>query len=179
LTSRNLAKKIAGFAFSKKASDVQLLDLRKVSDVADFFVLCSADSDVQVKAIADAVLDGLAETDIHPWHREGVSQKQWILLDFIDVVVHVFHKDARKFYGLEKLWGDAKIEVVADEEAPPRKKAAAAVKPAAGRSDAATKAQAATKSSAGAKAPAATKVPTARKSPSAGRPPAARKTPKK
>ena len=126
MTSRNLAKKIAGFAFSKKAFDVQLIDLRKVSDVADFFVLCSADSDVQVKAIADAVIDGLAEADVHPWHREGVSQKQWILLDFIDVVVHVFHKDARKFYGLEKLWGDAKIETVEDEPAGPAKKARAA-----------------------------------------------------
>ncbi len=125
MTARILAKKIAGFALSKKASDVQLLDLRKVSDVADFFVLCSADSDVQVKAVADAVTDGLAESDVHPWHREGISQKQWILLDFIDVVVHVFHKDVRKFYALEKLWGDAKIEVMTDTPPPPRAKAAA------------------------------------------------------
>jgi ribosome-associated protein len=152
LTSRNLAKKIAGFAFSKKATDVQLLDLRKVSDVADFFVLCSADSDVQVKAIADAVLDGLAESDIHPWHREGVSQKQWILLDFIDVVVHVFHKDARKFYGLEKLWGDAKIEEVADAPPAPKKKAPAGETPTAG------------------------KPPAAGRTPAAGKPPAARKS---
>ena len=112
MTSRHLAKKIAEFAFSIKASDVQLLDLRKVSDVADFFVICSADSDTQVKAIADAVLDGLAESDVHPWHREGVTQKQWILLDFVDVVVHIFHKDVRRFYGLENLWGDAKIETL-------------------------------------------------------------------
>lgn len=140
MTSRNLAKKIAGFAFSKKASDVQLLDLRKVSDVADFFVLCSADSDVQVKAIADAVLDGLAESDIHPWHREGVSQKQWILLDFIDVVVHVFHKDARKFYGLEKLWGDAKTEVVVDEPVAPKAEKPRAAKPKAAKAKAAPKA---------------------------------------
>ena len=125
MTSRNLAKKIAGFAFSKKAFDVQLLDLRKVSDIADFFVICSADSDVQVKAIADAVVDGLAAADVHPWHREGVSQKQWILLDFIDVVVHVFQKDVRKFYGLEKLWGDARIETLTDKPPAPRAKAAA------------------------------------------------------
>jgi ribosome-associated protein len=131
VTPRNLAKKIAGFAFSKKGFDVQLLDLRKVSDVADFFVICSADSDTQVKAIADAVLDGLAAADIHPWHREGVSQKQWILLDFIDVVVHVFHKDVRKFYGLEKLWGDAAIEELADKPPEPGKKAAAPRKKAA------------------------------------------------
>lgn len=114
MTARNLAKKIAGFAFTKKAGDVKLLDLRRVTDVADYFVVCSADSDIQVKAVADAVLDGLAESDIHPWHREGVSQKQWILLDFVDVVVHIFHKDVRKFYALEKLWGDAKIEDLTD-----------------------------------------------------------------
>ncbi|HLF14122.1 MAG TPA: ribosome silencing factor [Bacteroidota bacterium] len=128
MTSRNLGKKIAGFAFSKKAFDVQLLDLRKVTDVADFFVICSADSDTQVKAIADAVVDGLAGADVHPWHREGVSQRQWILLDFIDVVVHVFHKDVRKFYGLEKLWGDAKIEILSDKPPAPRAKAATARK---------------------------------------------------
>ncbi|HLB00392.1 MAG TPA: ribosome silencing factor [Bacteroidota bacterium] len=120
MTSRNLAKKVAGFAFSKKAFDVRLLDLRKVTDIADFFVICSADSDIQVKAIADAVLDGLAGSDIYPWHREGISQKQWILLDFVDVVVHVFHKDVRIFYGLEKLWGDARIEELRDT--PPPKK---------------------------------------------------------
>ncbi len=139
MTARNLAKKIAAFALSKKASDVQLLDLRKISDVADFFVLCSADSDVQVKAVADAVTDGLAESDVHPWHREGISQKQWILLDFIDVVVHVFHKDVRKFYALEKLWGDANIEEVNDAPVAPRAKAAAPRKktsPASGAKDA-------------------------------------------
>ncbi len=122
MTSRNLAKKIAGFAFTRKASDVTLLDLRKVSDVADFFVVCSAESDVQVKAVADAVLDGLADVEIYAWHREGISQKQWILLDFVDVVVHVFHKDVRVFYALEKLWGDAKIETLKDAPPKPRKK---------------------------------------------------------
>jgi ribosome-associated protein len=125
LTSRNLAKKIAVLAFSKKAADVQLLDLRKVSDVADFFLLCSADSDVQVKAVADAIIDGMAAADVYPWHREGVSQKQWILLDFIDVVVHIFHRDVRKFYGLEKLWGDAKIETLSDAPPAVRRKTAA------------------------------------------------------
>lgn len=126
MTARNLAKKIAQLAFTKKAYDVRMLDLRKVTDVADFFVVCSADSDIQVKAIADAVLDGLAESGIHPWHREGISQKQWILLDFVDVVVHVFHKEVRNFYALEKLWGDAKIEDLTDAPKKPRARTAAA-----------------------------------------------------
>lgn len=120
MTPRTLAKKIAEHAFSRKAQDMVLIDLRKVTDVADFFVVCSADSDIQVKAIADAVLDGMARSDIHPWHREGVSQKQWILLDFVDVVVHIFHRDVRKFYALEKLWGDAKISELTDLPKTPR-----------------------------------------------------------
>ena len=91
------------------------MDLRKITDFTDFFVVCSADSDVQVKAIADAVTDGTGSLGLSPWHREGLSQRQWILLDYVDVVVHVFHKEMRKYYGLEKLWGDAKVEEVEDK----------------------------------------------------------------
>lgn len=93
------------------------MDLRKVTDMADFFVVCSAESDVQVKAIADAVTDGTETLGISAWHREGLSLRQWVLLDYVDVVVHVFHREARKYYALEKLWGDAKIEVVEDKPA--------------------------------------------------------------
>ena len=114
MTARNLAKKIAQFALGKKAHAVTIMDLRKVTDMADFFVVCSADSDVQVKAVADAVAIGTDELGISPWHREGLSQRQWVLLDYVDVVVHIFHKETRKFYGIEKLWGDAKVELVED-----------------------------------------------------------------
>lgn len=114
LTAKTLAKKIAQFALTKKAQAVTIMDLRKVTDMADFFVVCSADSDVQVKAVADAVADGTDELGLSPWHREGLSQRQWILLDYVDVVVHIFHKETRKYYGIEKLWGDAKIELVQD-----------------------------------------------------------------
>lgn len=122
MTSKTLAKKIAQFALTKKAHAVTVMDLRKVTDMADFFVVCSADSDVQVKAVADAVSDGTDSIGVSPWHREGLSQRQWILLDYVDVVVHIFHKEMRKFYAIEKLWGDAKIEVV--EDAPAAKKPA-------------------------------------------------------
>lgn len=117
MTSKTLAKKIAQFTLTKKAHAVTILDLRKLTDMADFFIVCSADSDVQVKAIADAVVDETEKLGIFAWHREGLSQRQWVLLDYVDVVVHIFHKEARKYYGLEKLWGDAKIEVVTDEPA--------------------------------------------------------------
>ena len=114
MTAKTLAKKIAQFALIKKAHAVTIMDLRKITDMADFFVVCSADSDVQVKAVADAVADGTDDLGLSPWHREGLSQRQWILLDYVDVVVHIFHKETRKYYGIEKLWGDAKIEVVQD-----------------------------------------------------------------
>ncbi len=122
MTPKTLAKKIAHLALSKKAHAVTVLDLRKLTDMADFFVVCSADSDVQVKAVADAITEGTEQLGIDAWHREGLTQRQWVLLDYVDVVAHVFHKEARKFYALEKLWGDAKIEVVEDE--PPVKKPA-------------------------------------------------------
>jgi len=103
-----------------------MMDLRKLTDMADFFVVCSADSDVQVKAIADAVSEGTDNLGVQQWHSEGVAQRQWILLDYVDVVVHIFHRDARKFYNIEKLWGDAKVESIKDEPVVVKKKASKA-----------------------------------------------------
>ena len=96
-----------------------IMDLRKLTDMTDFFVVCSGDSDTQVKAVADAITDGTEKLGSSPWHEEGISNRQWVLIDFVDVVAHVFHKEARRFYGLEKLWGDAKIETM--EDAPIKK----------------------------------------------------------
>ncbi len=112
-----LAKNAAKLALSKKAFDVVILDLRTLTSMADFFVVCSADSDTQVRAIADAVEDGMGKKGERVWHSEGKSDSQWVLLDFVDVVVHVFHKNTRTFYNLEKLWGDAPAEQVADKPA--------------------------------------------------------------
>jgi ribosome-associated protein len=122
VTPKTLAKKIAQLALTKKSGDVVIMDLRKLTDMTDFFVVCSGDSDTQVRAIADAIADGAEKLKSPPWHQEGLAQGQWVLLDFVDVVVHIFHKEARKFYSLEKLWGDAVIETVSDE--PPAKMAA-------------------------------------------------------
>ena len=131
MTPRTLAKKIAQFALDKKASNVTILDLRKVTDMADFFVIGSADSDVQVKAIADHIAEESEKIGADVWHQEGLSQRQWVLMDFVDVVVHIFQKEIRKYYSIEKLWGDAKIEVVSDvlpTAQPARRKRAAAKK---------------------------------------------------
>jgi ribosome-associated protein len=130
VTSKLLAKKIALSALEKKADDIVIMDLRKVTTMTDYFVVCSADSDTQVKAIADAVREGARLAGESIYKNEGYSDASWILLDYVDVVVHVFHKQTREFYNLEKLWGDAKFEHVSDEEPvkkpASRKKAAAA-----------------------------------------------------
>ena len=114
--TKSLQRQIAELALSKKAKDVVIMDLRKVTTMADYFVVCSGDSEPQVRAIADAVIQGMTELGEKPWHSEGLQNLRWVLLDYVDVVVHVFHKDARTFYGLEKLWGDAKIQKIADRK---------------------------------------------------------------
>lgn len=124
MTSRTLARKAARFAFDKKAFDVSILDLRKLTSVTDFFVVCSADSTVQVKAVADAIEEGLERQGERAWHKEGYGEATWIVIDFVNVVVHVFRKDTRAYYGMEKLWGDAKTEEVLDV-APSSEKAGA------------------------------------------------------
>jgi ribosome-associated protein len=116
LTPRTLAKKIADLMLSKKASDVVIINLKKVTSTADYFVLCSADSDTQVKAIADAVRDGTEEVGEVPWQFEGYQALNWVVVDYVDVVVHVFHKEARAFYNLDRLWNDAKITKVKDKD---------------------------------------------------------------
>jgi ribosome-associated protein len=115
LRASTLAKRIAELTLSKKAHDVVIMDLRGLTSIADFFVVCSADSDLQVRAIADAVEEGMKKKGSVPWHRESGSAN-WVLLDYVDVVLHVFHKNTRPFYNLEKLWGDAVFEHVGDEE---------------------------------------------------------------
>lgn len=83
------------------------LDLRGLSSATDYFVVATGTSDVQVKAIAEHVIDSLRAEGLRPKHAEGLSAARWVLLDYFDFVVHVFHSEARSFYGLEQLWGDA------------------------------------------------------------------------
>lgn len=115
MTAKTLAKKIAVLALTKKASNVVTMDLRKLSGATDYFVICTADSEPQVKAIADAVRVGTETMGVHLWHIEGLKALSWVLLDYVDVVLHIFHKDARSFYNLERIWNDAKIQVIEDK----------------------------------------------------------------
>jgi len=108
----NLARKAGEYALEKKANDVQILTLKGITSITDYFVICSADADVQVKAIANNIIDKLREEDMPVWNVEGYNAGRWILLDFVDVVVHIVHDDAREYYGLERLWGDAPTESI-------------------------------------------------------------------
>jgi ribosome-associated protein len=114
-----LARRAVQVCLDKKATDPVLLDLRELGAVSDFFIIVSAASEVQVKAIADAVEEKLREErNVRPWHVEGLDGRRWVLLDYVDVVVHVFHEKTREYYLLERLWGDARrIEIVDDRPA--------------------------------------------------------------
>ena len=105
-----LASQISQIALSKKALDIRIMNLQKLSSVTDYFVICHGESEAQVKAIADAILDETGQQGVRMWLREGYQHLHWVLLDYVDVVVHIFQEEERQFYGLERLWGDAKQE---------------------------------------------------------------------
>ena len=93
---------------AKKARAPIALDLRDLEGVCDYFFICSGQSEVQVKAIAEHVEDKLREHGVRPWHVEGLEGRRWVLLDYVEVVVHVFHEKTREYYMLDRLWGDAR-----------------------------------------------------------------------
>jgi ribosome-associated protein len=101
-------------AQGRKATEVIVLDLRKTAAFTDFFLICTGANARQVHAIADAVEEALKAKKIRPTHVEGYQRAEWILLDYFDFVVHVFSANARQFYGLERLWGDASRIEIAD-----------------------------------------------------------------
>ena len=106
-TSFSLAQRAAQIALDTKAQDVVVLDLRGVTDMTDFFVIASGTSDTHARSIGEHVLEGLKKEGSPAHHVEGLEKGRWVLLDFVDVVVHVFHPTLRTFYQLERLWADA------------------------------------------------------------------------
>lgn len=111
VSPQELVRSAAALALDKKADDVVVLDLRQFSLNCDYFLIASGTSEPHVRAIADWIEERLAEQCVEfPWHREGMATARWILLDYVDVVMHIFLADARETYMLERLWGDAPIE---------------------------------------------------------------------
>jgi ribosome-associated protein len=122
LAPKALARTCCKLALDKRAEDVIIVDLRKLNAPTDYFVICSAAADRQVKAIADNILEGTAAKGLKPWHVEGYGALKWVLIDYVDVVVHVFLDETREFYSLETLWGDAPMEEIKPKKRGTRKR---------------------------------------------------------
>lgn len=114
LSSEELSNLVIKGMLEKKAADIILLDLRKINNtITDFFVICSGSSDTQIDAIATSIDEEVYKVSgSSPWHKEGLQNKEWILLDFVNVVAHVFNNEKRAFFDIESLWGDAETTVI-------------------------------------------------------------------
>jgi len=116
LKSKDLAIQAAEAALEKKALDVTVLDLSGLTVIADYFVICSGESTTQVKAVAEFIEQEFAKKRIRPLGVEGAAHSHWILLDYGDVIIHVFEKETRAYYNLEKLWMDAKVVEINEDK---------------------------------------------------------------
>jgi len=115
LPSGELSNVVVKGMQEKKAYDIVVLDLRHVTNsIADFFVICTGNSDTQVDAISESIEEYVHNSDQQdPWHKEGQGNNEWVLLDYVDVVAHIFRNEQRAFYALEDLWGDAVVTRIA------------------------------------------------------------------
>jgi ribosome-associated protein len=111
LDPAQLAKAAVDVASDKKASDIILLDIRDVSTIADYFVICSGNNTRQIRAIAESIDEELEKQGAKVLHREGATESGWLLLDFGDIIVHIFGAKEREYYRLERLWSEAKTVV--------------------------------------------------------------------
>ncbi|HSJ33144.1 MAG TPA: ribosome silencing factor [Longimicrobiales bacterium] len=102
-------------AADRKGVDMLVMDLRGISNATDFFFLVSGTSDMHARSIAEHIIEELKKEGVRPSHVEGLRSGRWVLIDYIDFVVHVFHPAAREFYQLERLWGDAPVQALEDE----------------------------------------------------------------
>ena len=106
-TIKDIVLMAADAADDKKAEEIEILDVQDLTVIADYFVICSGNSETQVKAIANGIETSLSEEDIEPQKIAGKENSRWILMDYADIIIHIFHKDEREFYEIERLWADA------------------------------------------------------------------------
>lgn len=116
--SQKLIEAISEGLLDKKAEEITILDVHELTTLADKFVICHASTDVQIKAIADSVVKQTKEQlNEKPWKEEGRDSRRWVILDYVNVVVHIFKKELREYYALEKMWNDAEVIKVEDSKA--------------------------------------------------------------
>lgn len=108
-SSSSIAYFVGSTAAEKKARDIRILNVGDVSPIADYFIICSGNSSVQVRAIADEIEDKMSENGFSLNHKEGYQGARWVLLDYGNIIAHIFYQEDREFYGLERLWADAEI----------------------------------------------------------------------
>lgn len=113
--SNLLIESITEGLLEKKAKDIKLLDIQKLTTLSDFFVVCHGTSETQIRALANSVMDKVKErTGENVWKQEGMDARRWIILDYVNVVVHIFSEEKREYYGIERMWNDAVISDIVD-----------------------------------------------------------------
>ena len=110
------AQRISELMLEKKAVDIIIIDVRKITTLTDFFVVCTSESEPQTRAITDHINQKMKEEGVKSWHIEGYEHLDWVLVDFVNIVAHIFSKESRKYYEFERLWADGTITIVQDEE---------------------------------------------------------------
>ena len=113
--SQQIARQIADLMIDKKAIDIQILDVRGLTTLTDFFVICTSESQPQSRAICNHIEGEMLKEGIKPWHKEGVEKLDWVLIDFVNIVAQIFSRESREYYDFERLWGDAKITKMDDK----------------------------------------------------------------
>ena len=108
-----LPKAIAQLMLDKKATEIKIINVSKLTSLTDYFIICSSDSEPKTKAIMNHIKDKIHEKyDIKPLHLEGIENLEWVLLDYVNIVVNIFNKEKREYYNIERLWADAKITLI-------------------------------------------------------------------
>tara|TARA_A100001011_G_C14085227_1_gene746198 strand:- start:160 stop:510 length:351 start_codon:yes stop_codon:yes gene_type:complete len=110
--TKKIISLITNGMLDKKAIDIKVIYVNELTSLTDIFIVCTSESDPQTKAIASHIKDTLNERNIKAWHTEGYENLNWVLIDYVNVVVNIFNKESRKYYDIERLWADAKIETI-------------------------------------------------------------------
>ena len=109
IKTHQYATRVAKLILEKKALDIKIIDVRKITTLTDFFIICTSESRPQTRAIADHISKQMKIEGIKAWHIEGYENLDWVLLDYVNIVIHVFSKESRDYYNIERLWADGRI----------------------------------------------------------------------